>query len=48
LRLAALETVRSSLRIDMSGDWDEERMRLAFDRMEQLIDRILNSPGNQG
>jgi hypothetical protein len=43
LRLAALETVKSSLRIDITGEWDEERIGLVFDRMERLVDRILGS-----
>lgn len=41
--LAALETVRSTLRIDIDADWDEPKIRLVFDRLEQLVDRILAS-----
>lgn len=40
-RLAALETVRSSLRIDINAEWDEERIRLVFDRLERLVTTIL-------
>ena len=47
LRLAALETVKSALRIDITGDWDEERIGLVFDRMERLVDRILQAPESE-
>jgi hypothetical protein len=40
-RLAALDAIKSALRIDINADWDEERIQLVFDRMERLVDRIL-------
>jgi len=41
VRLAALDAIKSSLRIDINSDWDQDRIRLVFDRMERLVDRIL-------
>jgi hypothetical protein len=41
VRLAALDAIKSSLRIDINAEWDEERIQLVFDRMERLVDRIL-------
>jgi hypothetical protein len=41
VRLAALEAVRSALRIDINAEWDERRINLVFDRMERLVARIL-------
>ena len=41
VRVAALEAVRSSLHIDINADWDPEKITLVFDRMERLVDRIL-------
>lgn len=44
VRLAALEAIKASLRIDINAEWDEERIQLVFDRMERLMGRILNQP----
>lgn len=41
VRLAALEAIKSSLRIDINADWDPEKIQLVFDRMERLMQRIL-------
>lgn len=41
LRLAALDAIKSSLRIDINAEWDEGKIGLVFDRMERLVDRIL-------
>lgn len=41
VRLAALEMVKASLKIDINAEWDPERIQLVFDRMERLVDRIL-------
>jgi len=35
-----LEAVQKIVRINVDGDWDEEMMRVAFDRLERLLDRI--------
>jgi hypothetical protein len=43
VRLAALDAIKSSVRIDINADWDEERIRLVFDRMERLVRLILGS-----
>tara|TARA_B100000579_G_scaffold384322_1_gene354676 strand:- start:202 stop:1071 length:870 start_codon:yes stop_codon:yes gene_type:complete len=37
---AYLDTVRSVVNINVDGDWDEDMMRVAFDRLERLLDRI--------
>jgi hypothetical protein len=37
---AYLEAVQKMVRINVDGDWDEEMMRVAFDRLERLLDRI--------
>ena len=41
VRLAALEAIKSSLRIDINADWEPEKIQLVFDRMERLMARIL-------
>lgn len=41
VRLAALDAIKSSIRIDINSEWDQERIGLVFDRMERLVDRIL-------
>jgi uncharacterized protein DUF5343 len=41
VRVAALEAIKSSLRVEITADWDEEKISLVFDRMERLVDRIL-------
>ena len=37
---AYLDTVRSVVNINVDGDLDEDMMRVAFDRLERLLDRI--------
>ena len=37
---AYIETVQKVLSIKIDGDWDDDMMRLAFDRLERLFDRI--------
>ena len=39
-QMAYLEAVQKIVRINVDGDWDEEMMRVAFDRLERLLDRI--------
>ncbi len=42
VRLAALDAIKSSLRIDINAEWDEDRIQLVFDRMERLMGKILS------
>jgi hypothetical protein len=35
-----LDTVQSVVQIKIDGDWDEDMIRVAFDRLERLFDRI--------
>lgn len=35
-----LETLQSTLQINIDGDWDEDMIRLVFDRLERLFDRL--------
>jgi len=37
---AYLDTLKSVLRVSVDGDWDDDMIRLAFDRLERLFDRI--------
>ena len=37
---AYLDTVQSVVQIKIDGDWDEDMIRVAFDRLERLFDRI--------
>ena len=37
---AYLDTLKSVLRVTVDGDWDDDMIRLAFDRLERLFDRI--------
>lgn len=37
---AYLETLQSTLQINIDGDWDEDMIRLVFDRLERLFDRL--------
>jgi len=37
---AYLETVKGVLEIKIDGDWDDDMIRLAFDRLERLFDRV--------
>ena len=40
---AYLDAVQNIVRINVDGDWDEDMIRVAFDRLERLIDRIKRS-----
>jgi hypothetical protein len=46
-RLAAFEAIKSTVRIDINAEWDEEKIRLVFDRMERLFDRLLGPAGGE-
>ena len=35
-----LETLKGVLEIKIDGDWDDDMIRLAFDRLERLFDRV--------
>jgi hypothetical protein len=37
---AYLDTVKSVLKINIDGDWDDDMLKLAFDRLERLFDRL--------
>ena len=37
---AYLDTLKSVLSINIDGDWDDDMMKLAFDRLERLYDRV--------
>ena len=37
---AYLETVQKVVRIRIDGDWDDDMIRLAFDRLERLFERV--------
>ena len=37
---AYLETLQSMVQIKIDGDWDEDMIRLTFDRLERLFDRL--------
>ena len=37
---AYLDTLKSVLRVNIDGDWDDDMIRLAFDRLERLFDRV--------
>ena len=37
---AYLETVQKVVKIRIDGDWDDDMIRLAFDRLERLFDRV--------
>ena len=37
---AYLETLQAMVQIKIDGDWDEDMIRLAFDRLERLFDRL--------
>ena len=37
---AYLETLQSTVQIKIDGDWDEDMIRLVFDRLERLFDRL--------
>ena len=39
-QIAYLDTVQSVVQIKIDGDWDEDMIRVAFDRLERLFDRI--------
>ncbi len=37
---AYIDTLQKVVRINIDGDWDDDMIRLAFDRLERLFDRI--------
>ena len=37
---AYLDTLKAVLRVNIDGDWDDDMIRLAFDRLERLFDRV--------
>ena len=37
---AYLDTLQSTVQINIDGDWDEDMIRLVFDRLERLFDRL--------
>ena len=37
---AYIDTVQKVVKINIDGDWDDDMIRLAFDRLERLFDRI--------
>lgn len=43
LRKVALDTIRSSLQIQIDSNWDNERIALVFDRLERLVDQVMHS-----
>jgi len=40
MQKAYLQTLQSIVRINIDGDWDDDLIRAAFDRLERLFDRI--------
>ena len=44
VRLAALDAVKSSLRVEINENWDPERIELVFDRMERLVEMVVGKP----
>lgn len=37
---AYLDTLKAVLRVNVDGDWDDDMIRLAFDRLERIFDRV--------
>ena len=37
---AYLDTLKAVLTVNIDGDWDDDMIRLAFDRLERLFDRV--------
>ena len=37
---AYLDTLKAVLKVNIDGDWDDDMIRLAFDRLERLFDRV--------
>ncbi len=37
---AYLDTLKSVLKVNIDGDWDDDMIKLAFDRLERLFDRV--------
>ena len=40
---AYLDTLKCVLKVNVDGDWDDDMIRLAFDRLERLFDRVRRS-----
>lgn len=43
VRLAALDAVKSALRVEINENWDPERIELVFDRMERLVRLVVGA-----
>jgi hypothetical protein len=43
VRVAAFDAVKSAIHIEINGDWETEKIELVFNRMERLVDRILQN-----
>lgn len=41
VRLAALDAVKSALRVEINENWDPARIELVFDRMERLVSLVV-------
>ncbi|MCY3759717.1 MAG: DUF5343 domain-containing protein [Gemmatimonadetes bacterium] len=37
---AYLDTLKAVLKVNIDGDWDDDMIKLAFDRLERLFDRV--------
>mgnify|MGYP004191029943 CR=1 FL=1 len=40
LQKAYIDTVQKVVNINIDGDWDDDMIRLAFDRLERIFDRV--------
>lgn len=44
VRLAALDAIKSALKIEINENWDPARIELVFDRMERLVQLVVGEP----
>lgn len=44
VRVAALDAVKNSLRVEINENWDPEKIELVFDRMERLVRMVVGKP----